>query len=316
MWVVNMNLAESVQALYAEYGALKGVTIEIYKQLIAVSVKNDAASATVFLQGAQVTEYKRVGEPSLLWLSEQCDYQRGKALRGGIPVCWPWFGDIDKNPDSVKCQVSADNPPAHGFVREQMWRLANVELIDSETTQITLELDVTPSELWPFSAALRLVVTVGSSLSLQFEVHNVGDQPFSFTSALHSYFNVAEVEAVEVLGLEGVEYIDTLEGWSRSCSSDPLRVAAEVDRIYRNVTGPIQINDPGFARQIKVTNSHASDLVAWNPWVDKSIRLSHFSDQDFHKMLCLESAHLLDNLQTLAPDQSYSMGFNCRISVT
>ncbi|MDO6595222.1 D-hexose-6-phosphate mutarotase [Neptuniibacter sp. 1_MG-2023] len=311
-----MNLADKVQALYAKYGALKGVTIEIYKQLIAVSVKNKSASATIFLQGAQLAEYKQAGERPLLWLSDQCDYQVGKPLRGGIPICWPWFGDLAKNPDQVKDQISLDVVPAHGLVREQEWQLVDVNLIDSETTQIKLELDVQPSDLWPFPALLKLEVTVGRSLSMNFEVINTGDKAFSFTSALHSYFNVAGIEGVEVLGLEDVEYIDTLKDWRLSCSSDPLRVSSEIDRIYKNLSGVVLINDPGFARQIEVTSRNAPDLVVWNPWTEKAKRLSHFADQAFHKMLCLESAHLLDNLQTLAPDQSFSMGLNCRVSIT
>jgi glucose-6-phosphate 1-epimerase len=313
-----MNLADKIHALYAEYGSLKGVTVELYKQLIAITVKNEAASATIFLQGAQLAEYKRVGERPLLWLSDECDFKAGASLRGGIPICWPWFGELDKNPESVKSQINQGlvdtATPAHGFVRDQLWDVEAVELVDSETTKVTLNLDLQPSEIWPYAASLRLVATVGVELDVKLSVHNSGSELFNFTSAFHTYLNLSTVNACEVSGLEGKDYFDTLKNWSVRSSSSPIAIDQELDQVYSNVAVPVMLKDPQFGRSVTVTPTNAPDLVVWNPWVEKSKRLSHFDDQAYKQMICLETACLLDNAVSLSAGESVTMGLNLSIS--
>lgn len=313
-----MNLGDKIQALYAKYGSLKGVTVELYKQLIAISVKNEAASATIFLQGAQVAEYKRVGERPVLWLSESCDYKAGKSLRGGIPICWPWFGDIERNPDVVKHQIpqltSETSIPAHGFVRDQEWVLDSVELIDSETTELVLSLGIGASELWPYPALLKLTVSVGVELDIKLSVTNTGSETFSFSSALHTYLNLGTVESCEILGLEGNEYFDTLDDWRVRKSNRPIAIDKELDQIYSNVESPVQLKDKQFNRTITVTASNAPDLVVWNPWIDKAKKLCHFDDDAYKQMICLETARVLENLESLPADESVTMGLTLTVS--
>lgn len=300
-----MDLGERIQSLYAKYGSLKGITIELHKQLIAVSVRNEAASATIFLQGAQLAEYKRAGEHPLIWLSDQCDYQSGTPLRGGIPICWPWFGDLSRNPKAVQNQICGGDQPAHGFVREREWELIAVELPDTETTRITLQLEVAADEIWKFPAALRVIITVGTELSLQFQVTNLGAEPFSFSHALHTYFNIGDIEGARVEGLEGYDYLDTLDNWTLKKSNFPLQINAEVDRVYPDVAKELRITDRKLNRTIKIEAMNLSDLVVWNPWIDKSKRLSHFGESDYTQMLCLESARLLDNIVCLTANETY-----------
>ncbi|WP_415901159.1 D-hexose-6-phosphate mutarotase [Neptuniibacter sp. QD29_5] len=296
-----MNLADQVQALYAKYGALKGITIEIHKQLVAIAVKNEAASATVFLQGAQVAEYSRIGEQPVLWLGQENDFKSGKSLRGGVPICWPWFGDLSRNPNQVRDQVNEAEPPAHGFVRSQDWELLAVDLIDSETTRLTLQLEVLPTELWPYPAVLRLTVTVGVELDLELKVKNLGSDTFSYTSALHSYLQIGHVNDAAIEGLETVEYIDTLEDWQVKQSNSAIGISAETDRIYPNIPAQVAIKDKQMRRQILMSADNLPDMVVWNPWIDKSKRLSHFADNDYENMVCLENASVLDNAVELAP---------------
>lgn len=305
-----MNLGEKIQSLYTKFGSLKGVTIELHKQLIAVSVKNEAASATIFLQGAQLAEYKRIGEHPLIWLSDQCTYQMGKPLRGGIPICWPWFGDLARNPVAIQDQLGESDWPAHGFVRMQEWELISVELPDSETTRITLQLQITPDERWPFPAVLRVIISVGTTLDVQFQVTNLSAEPFSFTHALHTYFNVGNIESIAVEGLEGRDFLDTLDDWVTKKSNFPLQINAEVDRIYPNSPEKVAIIDRKLGRIIRINASNLPDLVVWNPWVEKSMRLSHFNDNHFKHMLCLESAALLDNAVTLAANETFKCEVN------
>lgn len=312
-----MNLAEKIQALYAKYGSLKGVTIELHKQLIAISVKNEAASATIFLQGAQVAEYKRVGERPLLWLSEACDFKAGKSLRGGIPICWPWFGDITRNPAGLTQQLDEKvlaQLPAHGLVREQDWALDSVERVDSETTQVVLSLAVSSSEQWPFPALLQLTVTVGVELDVKLTVENTGSEAFNFTTAFHSYLNLSAVSACEVVGLEGCNYFDTLDDWQVRKSNLPITIDREIDRVYTNVGSPTVLNDSKFNRSISVMPLNAPDLVVWNPWIDKAKRLSHFNDDAYTQMVCLETASVLDNVIELTPGMRVDLGVKLSIA--
>lgn len=301
-----MNLAEQLQGLYQKFGELPGISIELHKQLIAVVVENKAAKATIFLQGAQVAEYQAKGQKPLLWLSDQCDFKAGKSLRGGIPICWPWFGNLECNPEQVRSQFSAD-APAHGFVREREWSLDSVELVDPSTTELVLSLNVTPDEQWPFTAKLQLKVTVAEQLSLEFTVTNRGDDAFSFTSALHTYLNISDIEAVSVTGLEGISYLDTLNEWKPETDEAPVNVAGEVDRVYQNLDKSVRLSDSGFKRTIRLDADNAQDMVVWNPWQDKAKRLSHFADDAYQRMICLESAHVLENLKSLESGESFVM---------
>ncbi|MGB0206135.1 MAG: D-hexose-6-phosphate mutarotase [Neptuniibacter sp.] len=301
-----MILAEQLQELYQKFGELPGISIELHKQLIAVAVENKAAKATIFLQGAQVAEYQAKGQKPLLWLSDQCDFKAGKPLRGGIPICWPWFGNLECNPEQVKSQFPAD-APAHGFVRDREWNLESVELVDPSTTELVLSLNVAADSQCLFAAKLQLKVTVAEQLRLEFTVINTGDKPFSFTSALHTYLNISEIEAVSVSGLEGIRYLDTLNGWKPENDDAPVRISGETDRVYQNLDKPVRLSDSGFKRAIRLDADNAPDMVVWNPWQDKAKRLSNFADDAYQRMICLESAHVLDNLKSLEPGESFVM---------
>ncbi len=310
-----MNLAEQLQGLYQKFGELPGISIELHKQLIAVAVENKAAKATIFLQGAQVAEYQQKGQQKgqqpLLWLSDQCDFKAGKPLRGGIPICWPWFGNLECNPEQVKSQFPAD-ALAHGFVRGREWNLDSIEHVDPSTTELVLSLNVLPDAQWPFAAKLQLKVSVAEQLTLEFTVINTGDKPFSFTSALHTYLNISEIEAVSVSGLEGIRYLDTLNEWKPETDEAPVCIDGEVDRVYQNLEKAVRLSDSGFKRTILLDADNAPDMVVWNPWQDKAKRLSNFADDAYQRMICLESAHVLDNLKSLEPGESFVM----KMSVT
>ena len=302
-----MNQGEKIQSLYAQFGQIKGVSIELHKRLIAISVKNNAGNGTVFLQGAQLAEYKKKGEEPLIWLSEHCDYQVGSPLRGGVPVCWPWFGDLARNPATVREQVMGD-APAHGFVRSVDWELEGIKLLDDSTTQLMLTLDVQPSEQWPYAAGLQLAVTVGAELTLELRVTNKDAKSFSFTSALHTYLNISDINQVQVKGLEHATYLDTLENWSTRSSTELLSVQGELDSVYTNISQPVRVEDKQWNRSISLEGKNAPDLVVWNPWIEKSKRISQFADTDFQQMLCLESAHLLNNAQRLKSEEQFTFG--------
>ncbi|MCP4598898.1 D-hexose-6-phosphate mutarotase [Neptuniibacter sp.] len=301
---MSVNLGQKIQDLYSSFGDLSGITIELHKQLIAVAVHNKSAKATLFLQGAQLAEYQRLGEEPVLWMSDQCDFKAGKSLRGGIPICWPWFGNLEFNPEAVKSQFSGEMP-AHGFVREREWSLDRVNSVDEYTTELFLSLDVEPDPERPFCARLQLKVSIGQELELEFSVSNTGDKTFSFTSALHTYFSVSHIERAEIHGLEQKTYLDTLNGWQSKTDADDLQINSEVDRVYPDLNKSTVLKDSGWDRAIQIEAEHFPDMVVWNPWIDKAKRLSHFADEAYQEMICMESAQILDNYLTLKPEEQF-----------
>lgn len=297
-----MNLAEQMSDLYSRFGKQPGITIELHKSLIAIGVRNQAASATVFLQGAQLTHYQRTQERPLIWLSPECDYRPGASLRGGIPVCWPWFGDLNRNPREVREQVAIENSPAHGFVRSRDWQLDSIRQPTPSLTELTLSLDIaaTSEPLWPFASRLTLQISIGSKLTLDLSICNNDSSAFTFTSALHTYFAVATIDQSQVIGLEGCTYIDALDDWQRKQQNGAIRIDQEVDRIYLNVPKRMAISDPGNQRQISLSTHNSSDAVVWNPWIDKAQRLSCFAPAAYRDMLCVETGNIADNAITLS----------------
>ncbi|MGS2718263.1 D-hexose-6-phosphate mutarotase [Eionea flava] len=316
-----MSLANTISALYADYGQLKGVTIECQKELVAIGIKNQAATAEVFLQGAQVTRYQPNNSSPFLFLSDACDYQSGQALRGGIPICWPWFGLLDKNPSSVRQSVgflSAEDSgsllakgslPAHGFVRERDWSVTSIRTPADNLTIIELSYHVTDEPLWPFNTLLSYRIAIGKTLSVSLHVHNQSDKALTYSGALHSYLSINDIAHTRVSGLDGCHYYDALESddennWLFKQQEGDIVFSQETDRVYQTTGGAIQVRD-GDNRVLELTSSGSKSAVVWNPWLDKARTLSQFTTSDYTRMLCIETANAVDDVVTLAPDASH-----------
>lgn len=313
---MSSDLGQQMQQLYSQFGNLPGVTIELHKALLAVRVENAQASATIFLQGAQLSHYQRLGETPIIWCSEHCDYSQGQALRGGIPICWPWFGALALNPDTVKQQVPASEAdiPAHGIVRNLLWQLQAIDIIDDNTTRLTLTLSLEKNQqpLWPYACDLKLVINVADTLSMEFEVHNRSDKTIAFSSALHTYFQIEAIAQVRIEGLDQLDYIDCLDDWSEHQQTGPLIIDREVDRIYRNTQQPLTIHD-GSTRTIYVHSSGSNSAIVWNPWIEKSKRLSNFADDAYQRMLCIETANAEQDFIQLAAGKKHQLGLTIGI---
>lgn len=300
------NIAEQMQGLYRQFGELPGIHIELHRELLAVRVENRQAQATVFLQGAQLSHYQRRNQQPTIWCSDLNEYSEGQALRGGIPVCWPWFGALSDNVDSIQQSVGHSQGPTHGFARSLPWQLQSIETGNGERTDLTLSLEITANTvpLWPYACQLQLQITIGDELSYSLKVENRDHRRFYFSNAFHSYFAVGDINQCAIIGLDQHTYIDTLDKWSQLRQYGKLSVNAEVDRIYRlhddastaldsstsNKT-TIDIVDHAWQRVTSVSSSGNNSAVVWNPWVEKSKRLSHFADNDYQHMLCVEIAN-------------------------
>jgi glucose-6-phosphate 1-epimerase len=303
------NTADLMQSLYSQFGELPGISIELHQDLIAIAVATRSATATVFLQGAQVSQYGLKDQPPILWLSPLCDYQAGQALRGGVPVCWPWFGELAKNPGTVSGQINHPDPPAHGFVRNRDWQLLDVQIHSPAHTRLLLGLEITAGSepLWPFASELQLEIDISESLQISLTSINRDNRAFYFSSALHSYFNIGAIDKVTVEGLSGLSYIDALDNWKPKQQQGLLDITGEVDRIYQKIKQPLLIHDKGHDRFIEVSSHGSESAVIWNPWQDKARRLSCFPAQAYQHMLCIEPACALEDCIELQPGQSHKL---------
>lgn len=280
-------------------------------ELVCWRVRTNSAELLVAQQGAQVLSYQRDGAPPLIWLSEQAEFKQGQSVRGGIPVCWPWFGDLKRNPQAVQAMHQGGPlTPAHGLVRALDWELQKV---DSQAQEVHLALRCTAAEQglpgWPHSVELTLDIRLGETLQLQLGSRNLGAEPVTISQALHSYFAVGDVRQVSVEGLDQCRYVDALEEeWRAQRHSGELQIAGETDRLYLDLPPRLSILDPRWQRRIVLEASGSRSAVLWNPWVDKAKRLSQFAEDAWQGMLCIETANVLDDLVVLQPGEQHRLG--------
>jgi len=269
-------------------------------QLTCWRIRAAGSELLVAQQGAQILSYQQAEQPPLIWLSPQAAYQRGQSVRGGVPLCWPWFGDLRRNPQAVQAHFHLEQAPAHGLVRTLDWELLGIEEEDDAVTlRFAYDTRTQPLEGWPRDAGLSFVIRLAQDLGMSLETHNRGDTPLTLSQALHSYFAVSDVRQVSVEGLQACRYIDTLQDWQELRQQDDLRFSAETDRIYLDTAARLSIIDPGWGRRIHLDSRGSRSAVLWNPWVDKAKRLSQFPDDAWQNMLCIETANVLEDVVQL-----------------
>lgn len=249
-----------------------------------IEIRNAKARATISTYGGQVLSYRPVTEEEdLLFLSAMARYEVSKAIRGGLPVCWPWFGD----------DPEGQGRPPHGFARNRQWTVTTTESLLDGATKIVLELVDTDETrtLWPHLFRLRIVITVGESLRLELVTQNRGEKSLTISQALHAYFRVGDVSRVRVLGLEGVDYLDKIDDFTEKTQIGAVVVNGEIDRIYTGVRGELMVDDASLGRQICIGLAGSSTAVVWNPWAEKAAAMSDLADDDYKKMICVEAAN-------------------------
>lgn len=254
--------------------------------------------AHVYLHGAHVTHYQPKAQLPVLFMSRQSHFAHDKAIRGGIPVIFPWFGP----------RASEASAPAHGFARTLEWSVIEAKPIGSA---VGLTLALSPPDatrrFFPHDFALRYTMTVGANLTVSLEVQNRSGTEFTFEEALHTYLSVGDVRQVSIGGLAGRNYIDKTAAGARLTQQGPIRIERETDRVYLNTTDDVRVTDPALHRQSLVTKTGSQSTVVWNPWMDKARALPDFGDDEWPTMLCIETANAADNAVTLAPGKSHVM---------
>jgi glucose-6-phosphate 1-epimerase len=268
-------------------------------RLPRVSVRSALGAAEVYFQGAHLTAWHPAGvrEP-VLWRSRESMFEPGRPIRGGVPICFPWFGPHPADASA----------PAHGFARLQPWRLVDAREDAAGTVALAMELAGEGVPQWPHRFRVIHRMTFGAVLRMDLEVHNEGADAFTFEEALHTYFSVDDVRTVTVTGLEGAEYLDKVAGSRRSRQGDEaLRVTGETDRVYLDTRADCIIQDQVARRQISVSKTGSDATVIWNPWIDKSRAMPDFGDDEWPEMLCVETCNVNVHARTLAPGASHTM---------
>lgn len=271
---------------------------KVVNDLTCLHIHHPKFFAEICLQGAQLTQFKPANTPPLIWLSPTAEYNTGQGIRGGIPICWPWFGALNKNPDAIKNQTN-ESDIAHGFVRTLEWTL---NTYSESAHQVELSLLITHNsetlKIWPFEFELECHFVLGDSLSVELETRNLSKQKMAFSQALHSYLPTEDIHKTQIHGATNQHYIDSLDNWSLKRQKNNIRITQEVDRIYYGESN-YKVISPNQMLSI-ISNTHSS--VIWNPWINKSKRLSQFSAKDYMSMLCIESANALDDHVVLSPN--------------
>lgn len=265
------------------------------------------AQLDICQQGGQILSYfADIEQPPLIWLSDCAEYLRGQGVRGGVPVCWPWFGDIQRNPEAVQ-KMTTVGAPFHGLARTLDWQLIHSSATNNGV-QLSLQLDASQGlSAWPHAAILQLHIELGERLTIRLDNHNLGSEPLAISQALHSYFAVSDIRKVTVQGLAGCPYHETLEQWQLREQVGDLSFSGETDRVYLDVPAHLQIVDQGWQRRIHLRTQGSQSAIVWNPWIEKAQTLSGFANDAWQQMLCIENANVLADHLLLAPNQRHSL---------
>ncbi len=264
--------------------------------LPVVEIGTPLGGARVALQGAQVLTWQPAGQQPVVWVSKAAVYEIGKGVRGGVPVCWPWFG--------AKAGSSA-----HGFVRTRQWqvRAASVDTAGEVALRLGISDDASTRAIWDFAFDLELVVTVGTTLTMALITRNTGSVPFSITQALHSYFCVGDIAQTAVQGLDGCDYLDKVQDASQVRQTGAVLFSGETDRVYLNTAADCLIEDAAWGRTIRVAKTGSQSTVVWNPWAERQKAFADMADGEYKDMLCVETCNAGPDEVRLAAGQQHTL---------
>jgi len=270
------------------------VTITQLDDVKVVRILHEKAEAAISLHGGHVLSFTPKGQDDLIWMSKDAIFNPDKAIRGGVPVCWPWFGRIAN--------------PAHGFARNSTWTL--VEHRENENgvmVVLGLETSEETKAIWPCEFEARLTVEIGDQLTITLNAKNTDNKAWNCSGALHTYLNVADINTTTITGM-GSSYIDgLLEG--KVCSGgDTLSIDAAVDRVYTQPQETITVSDT--QRSLSVTNAGHNAAVIWNPWIEGAESMDDMNNDGYQTMVCVESTYhatSLDVAKVIQPNESFTL---------
>lgn len=269
--------------------------------LVIAEIGNPHATGSLCLQGAHLMTWQPKSQSvPVVWLSRDAKLAAGKSIRGGVPVCWPWFG----------AHASESGFPAHGYARTVPWQVIESGSEPDGATRLTLRLvdsEKTRAQ-WPHDARLELTVSIGEVLRMELSTENAGATDFAIGEALHTYFRIGDIGAARVTGLDGCDYWDKVGGSTLKKQSGIIRFEGETDRVYINTGASCAIEDEMLKRRIRIATSGSLSTVVWTPWTDKAERMGDLGKPDgWREMVCVESGNAIDNVVTVAPGNRHRL---------
>jgi glucose-6-phosphate 1-epimerase len=270
--------------------------LDAQHELPALEVTTAWSTAEVYLQGAHVTRFQKKGEQPLLFLSQFSRFAAETPIRGGIPVIFPWFGQ-------------REGMPQHGFARNKVWDLKEFVTAPDGSVSLRFRLpDYPEAAVFP-PFAVEYLVTVNASIHLQLTVTNrSSDHEFVFENCLHTYFEVGDATAISITGLKGRNYLDKPAGFAQKTeTADAIRIGSEVDRVYMDTTGPVEILDPQYQRKIRIEKEGSCSTVVWNPWIFNAQQMPDFGNDEYLRMVCVESGNVASDPVKLPPGKSATL---------
>ena len=263
-----------------------------------VQITSSLGEGEMYLHGAHVTSWKPAGEDEVLFLSTKSRWEEGQAIRGGIPICFPWF------------RAKGDDPqaPAHGFVRTKAWQMESVvESGSGVAVGMFIESDERTRRWWPGSFRLVHRARFGSELSLELVCTNTGTTPLRFEEALHTYNRVADVQDVRLQGLDTVRFLDNTDSNREKTQRGDVAIVSQTDNAYLNSQNGVDLLDPGRHRRIRLQKTNSLTTVVWNPWREGAKGMRDLGDGEWRQFLCVEASNILSFPVNLAPGQEHRM---------
>lgn len=270
-----------------------------------VRVTHPEAEGEIYIHGAHVTSWKPRGFEEVLYVSPRARWEAGRAIRGGIPICFPWFGAKAGDPSA----------PSHGFVRLKAWQRQSIrQQSDGVCVSMFTEDEESTQKWWPAEFRLLQRVTFGAQLTMELGLTNAGTTSLRFEEALHTYFVVGQVQSVRVKGLEGTRYIDEADHKQEKSQQGDVVIAGETDRLYLNTAHEVEIEDPSLGRRIRIAKENSLSTVVWNPWKEKARSLIDLGEDQWPHMLCIETCNVGEFAVALEPGQQHTMKATISVS--
>ena len=285
-------MAFSLEQLNSKFGIKDQV---VFKEgaggLTMVEVSNAQATATIALQGAHLLTWAPKGQQPVIWLSTAAKFAPGKSVRGGIPICWPWFGPHE----------SEKSFPAHGYARTVEWDVVETEALANGATRLLFRFNgnEASAKMWPHNTPCDYQLTIGAALEMELLTRNQEKTPVTIGQALHTYFAISNIREVAVDGLDGCPYLDKVDGFKRKQQDGAVSFSGETDRIYLDSTADCLIDDAAMKRRIRISKRSSASTIAWNPWIEKAEQMGDLGERSYLGMVCVESANAADDVATI-----------------